>query len=80
MSKAKDQNKDKGGKVTPPTHHFVFDKRNYQLMILGIIVIIIGFVLMYGTENIYDARKIKIAPVVVITGFVIEVFAILRKP
>jgi hypothetical protein len=49
-------------------------------MLIGIAVIIIGFVLMYGKEDIYDFRKTTLAPIVVIAGFVIEVFAILKKP
>jgi hypothetical protein len=77
MSTTDDKKKRKN---KPEPFHFVFDKRNYQLMVLGIIVIVAGFALMYGKEDIYSARKIQLAPVVVIAGFVIEIFAILRKP
>ena len=59
---------------------FVFGKENYQLMILGFVVIMTGFILMYGTTDIFDFRKLTLAPIVVLTGFVIEVFAIMRKP
>ncbi|MCX6186308.1 MAG: DUF3098 domain-containing protein, partial [Bacteroidetes bacterium] len=59
---------------------FVFGKENYQLMILGFVVIIIGFMLMYGTTDIFDFRKLTLAPIVVLAGFVIEIFAIMRKP
>jgi len=59
---------------------FVFGKENYQLMILGFVVIIVGFILMYGTTDIFDFRKLTLAPIVVLTGFVIEIFAIMRKP
>ena len=60
---------------------FVFGKNNYMLMIVGFVVIIIGFLIMYGgKEDIYSFRKITLAPIVVITGFVIEVFAIMVKP
>ncbi len=58
---------------------FVFGKENYQLMILGFVVIIIGFMLMYGTTEIFDFRKLTLAPIVVLVGFVIEIFAIMRK-
>lgn len=78
MSKSKAN--DKGNKPSKPQFNFVFGKKNYQLMLIGIAVIIIGFVLMYGTEDIYDFRKTTLAPIVVIAGFVIEVFAILKKP
>jgi len=59
---------------------FVFGKENYQLMILGFVVIIIGFMLMYGTTDIFDFRKLTLAPIVVLAGFVIEIFAIMREP
>jgi hypothetical protein len=69
---------------------FLFDKQNYMIMIAGVAVIIIGFMLMTGPANddpnvfnkeeIYSFRRITLAPVVVIIGFVIEVFAIMRKP
>ena len=60
---------------------FVFGKHNYMLMIIGLAVIILGFVLMYGKEgDIYDTRRITVAPIVVVAGFIIEIFAIMRKP
>jgi hypothetical protein len=77
------KNKKKAKSQTGPEkyqHNFVFGKKNYTLMLIGIAVIILGFALMYGKEDIYDFRKVTLAPVVVIAGFVIEVFAILRKP
>ena len=58
---------------------FVFGKQNYMLMIIGLVVIVLGFVLMYGKEDIYDARKTIVAPIVVLTGFVIEIVAIMKK-
>jgi len=61
-------------------NQFVFNKTNYILMLTGLLVIVIGFVLMYGKEDIYDFRKTTLAPVVVLIGFVIEIFAIMRKP
>jgi hypothetical protein len=59
----------------------VFGNNNYLLMIIGFVVIVAGFVIMYGgKEDIYSFRRISLAPIVVITGFVIEVFAIMVKP
>lgn len=75
MSKSKEKQK-----ASKPEFNFVFGKRNYQLMILGIAVMVIGFVLMYGKEDIYDFRKTGLSTIVVLLGFVIEVFAILIKP
>jgi uncharacterized membrane protein len=64
-------------------HQFtlVFGKQNYMLMIIGMVLIVLGFVLMYGgKEDIYSFRKITLAPILVVAGFVVEVIAILRKP
>ena len=60
---------------------FVFDKSNYLWMIIGLVVIVLGFVLMVGADgDIYDRRRITIAPVVVLLGFAIEIYAIMKKP
>ena len=48
-------------------------------MLLSIVVVIIGFALMTGTTDIYDFRKIVLAPIVVLIGFGIGFFAILKK-
>lgn len=66
-------------KVDNTGKDFVFGKENYTLMIIGIIVIIIGFGLMVGKEDIFDFRKLTLAPIVVLVGFIIEVFAIMKK-
>jgi len=60
-------------------YDFVFGSENYILMIIGVVVIIIGFILMAGTEDIFDFRKITLAPIIILSGFVIELFAIMRK-
>lgn len=69
---------------------FLFDKRNYTLMVIGFVVVIIGFLLMLGGKStdpnvfdqseIYSFRRITLAPIFIILGFVIEVFAIMLKP
>lgn len=59
---------------------FVFGKRNYQLFLLSIAVVILGFVLMMGTTDIYSFTKITLAPLVVVIGFALGVVAILIKP
>ncbi len=66
-------------KAEPAEKDYVFGKENYTLMILGVVVIFIGFALMTGSEDIFDFRKLTLAPIVVLTGFVIEVFAIMKK-
>lgn len=66
--------------------NFLFGKRNYQIMILGLLFIAIGFILMAGggsddpevfNEAIYNFRRIRLAPTLVLIGFVIEIVAIL---
>lgn len=67
-----------------------FHRQNYYLLLGGIVLLIIGFLLMTGghnddpnvfdTSKIYSPRRIILAPIVVILGFVVEIFAILWKP
>jgi hypothetical protein len=58
----------------------IFDKSNYRLFIIAIAVVILGFILMSGTTDIYSNTKIVLAPLVVLAGFAIGFFAILKKP
>ena len=67
---------------------FAFGRRNYKFMFIGIAIIAIGFLLMSGggsddpnvfNEEIYNFRRIRLAPALVIIGFAIEVYAILTK-
>lgn len=58
----------------------VFTKKNYQLLIISIVIVVVGFILMMGTDgDIYDARRTLIAPMVVLFGFAFGVYAILKK-
>ena len=59
---------------------FVFGKSNYRFMMLSIAVVVTGFILMIGESDIYDFRKIILAPVVVLAGFALGFYAILKKP
>jgi hypothetical protein len=70
-------------------HGFAFGPTNYKIMIAGIVVILIGFLLMVGggskdpnffNPEIFSTQRITIAPIVVLIGFAIEVFAIVYKP
>ena len=69
--------------------NFTFGKRNYQLLIAGVIVMAIGFVLMSGggsddpnvfSDAIFNTQRLTIAPILILTGLVIEIFAIFYKP
>ena len=67
---------------------FAFDKVNYLLLVVGMIIVVIGFLLMTGpasTEtgfepDIFSARRVKVAPVVCLFGFVSMIYAVVRKP
>jgi hypothetical protein len=67
---------------------FIFTKKNFRVMLIGIAFIIIGFILMSGggsddptifSHEIYNLTRIRIAPAFIITGFIIQVFAILKQ-
>ncbi len=69
-------------KLTSPDKQaatFVFEKINYQLLLVSIFIVIIGFALMSGSTDIYSFRKIVLAPIVVIGGFIFGFYAILKK-
>lgn len=68
--------------------NFAFDRTNFILLAIGMAVVVVGFILMSGsgsTDTTYDpdifsARRIKVAPVVCLAGFVSIVYAIIRRP
>ena len=68
--------------------NFAFDKMNYILLAVGMIIVVIGFLLMTGPASSVDAyepdifsvRRIKVAPVVCLLGFVSMIYAVVRKP
>lgn len=58
----------------------VFTKKNYQLLLISIAIVVLGFILMIGTTgDIYDTRRTLIAPMVVLFGFSFGIYAILKK-
>lgn len=67
---------------------FAFDKVNYILLAIGMAVVIIGFLLMSGSgssetaynPDIFSARRIKVAPVICLLGFVSMIYAVVRRP
>ena len=71
-----------------PSKNFIFKKKNYTVMLIGILFIVIGFILMSGggsenpnvfNEEIYNFRRIRLAPTLILIGFGIQVYAILLK-
>ena len=68
---------------------FLFDKINYKVLLIGIAVIALGFILMSGggsddpkvfSDAIFDFRRIRLAPTVVLIGFGITIYSILKNP
>ena len=77
------QNMNDGGNKRMP-----FTTKNYIMMLAGVVVIILGFVLMSGggehtatafDESIFSFRRITLAPIVVIAGFVVVGVAIMKR-
>ena len=68
---------------------FIFQQKNYMFMFIGIAFIALGFILMSGggtedpnvfNDEIYNFRRIRLAPTLVLIGLGIEVYAILLNP
>ncbi len=82
MKKKFDKIEDKNDKTMPLT------MRNYVLMLIGVALIILGFVLMAGgtkatpevfSDDIFSWRRITLAPILVVAGFAFEIYAILKR-
>ena len=83
-------NKEKGQskKATKPQTDFAFGRINYVLMLAGIGLILLGFMLMSGGKSedpdvfnpeIFSFRRITLAPIVVMAGFILNIYAIVKK-
>ena len=69
---------------------FPLGRENYILLIIGFIIIVTGFLLMIGgkaenpneffPEQIFSFRRITLAPIIVLFGFIFEIWAIMKKP
>jgi hypothetical protein len=68
---------------------FVFGRENYILLIASLAIILIGYFLMAGggsddpnvfSEELFSSTRITVAPLVILAGFALGVFAILKKP
>ena len=77
----KNENNEKG--------NFALGAENYKLLAIGFVIIVIGFLLMIGgksdspdkfSENIFSFRRVTLAPIVVLAGFIFEIWAIMKKP
>ena len=68
---------------------FIFGRRNYTFMFIGLAFIVIGFILMSGggsddpnvfNPQIFSWRRIRLAPTLVLIGFAFQIYAILLNP
>ena len=67
----------------------LFTRENYKWMLIGLVIMAIGFVLMAGGKSadpnvfndneIYSFRRITLAPILIVAGLVVEIFAIIKK-
>ena len=67
---------------------FAFKKKNYILLISGLVLILIGLFLMIGgqsedptkfSEEIFNFQRLTLAPILIVSGFVLEIFAIMLR-
>jgi hypothetical protein len=75
--------------AAPAPSNQLFDKGNYMWMLIGLAVLALGFFLMAGGKSsdpkvfdpkeVYSTTRITIAPILIIAGFIIEIFAIMKK-
>ena len=75
-------------KKSSSENQFLFGKKNYVIMLIGIAIIALGFILMSGggsnnpdvfNPDIYDFRRIRLAPTLVLIGLAVQIYAILSK-
>ena len=68
---------------------FLFSASNYKILIIGLVVIALGFILMSGganedpnvfNEDVFSFRRIRLAPTVVLIGFGITIYSIFKNP
>ena len=67
---------------------FLFNKTRYKILFISIFIIALGFIIMSGGESsdpnifndeIYNFRRIRLAPLMVVSGFILCIFSILYK-
>ncbi len=68
---------------------FVFGRENYKYLILGLILLMAGFLLMAGggsddpdvfSYSLFNFQRLVLSPLLIIAGFVVEFFAIMKRP
>jgi hypothetical protein len=89
LKKAKVSADKKAPAVPDKEMQYAFGKENYRLMLIGLAVIALGFILMVGggsddpnvfNEGMFNFQRLTLAPLLILAGYVIEIFAIMKKP
>lgn len=76
--------------VTKGTNAPLFDRENFIWMLIGVVLLTVGFLLMAGggsddpnvfdASEVYSTRRITIAPIIILIGLMVEIYAIFRQP
>jgi Protein of unknown function (DUF3098) len=86
--KAKPVQSGKSAVSPSKTVDFAFTKENYRLMLIGLALMALGFILMIGggskdpndfSPDIFNFQRITLAPILILAGYVVEIFAIMKK-
>ena len=76
-------------KSSGPNVHFAFGKKNYTYLIVGIVLLVIGFISLAGggstdpnkfSDELFSTRRMVFAPIVLMLGYIVVAIAILTKP
>ncbi len=68
---------------------FAFGRENYKWLLIGLGFLVVGFLLMIGggsddpnvfSDEIFSFRRLTLAPILLIIGYIIEIYAIMKKP
>jgi hypothetical protein len=68
---------------------FAFGRENFRLLFIGLGLLLVGFLLMIGggsddpnvfSDKIFDFQRLTLAPLLILTGYVVQIFAIMKKP
>ena len=71
-------------------HDFAFNKQNFIYLIAGLVIVLVGYLLMMGGgtddptkffgDQIFSFRRITLAPMMVVAGYIVVLYAIMKKP
>ena len=71
-------------------NHFGFQKENYKILLIGLVINVVGFILMIGgatedpnvfsEEALFSSTRITIAPMLILLGYIVILYAIMKKP